>query len=57
MSRDVSASLAAGLRTRDVAETARETSAWLKTSDPSSDQTSGLTAAREAELLRIWRLG
>jgi hypothetical protein len=53
MSRDVSASLAAGLRTRDVADTARDTLAWLDgLAEPPAD--AGLTSADEAELLARW---
>jgi 2'-hydroxyisoflavone reductase len=59
MTRDVSASLAAGLHTREVAETARDTLAWLRTM-PEADRTTapgrtaGLTADDEAALLAAW---
>jgi nucleoside-diphosphate-sugar epimerase len=48
---DVAASLAAGLRPRPVAETARDTLAWLRAT-PGATVT-GLTAAEEAEVLRV----
>jgi hypothetical protein len=57
--RDVGATLAAGLRTRDVAETARDTLVWLRTI-PDADRpfapgrTAGLTPDEEAELLAAW---
>ncbi|HET8661920.1 MAG TPA: NAD-dependent epimerase/dehydratase family protein [Micromonosporaceae bacterium] len=55
MSRDVSASLAAGLASRDVADTARDTLAWLG-SVPSADRAGwpGLAAQDEAALLAAW---
>jgi nucleoside-diphosphate-sugar epimerase len=55
LTRDVTASLAAGLVTRDVAETAADTLAWLR-SAPDLDTSSwpGLTAEDEAELLAAW---
>jgi 2'-hydroxyisoflavone reductase len=52
MTRDVSDSLAAGLVIRPVADTARETLAWLRT-DP-DHPTTGLTRAEEAEVLAAW---
>lgn len=47
---DVAASLAAGLRPRPVAETARDTLAWLRATPRAT--VTGLTAAQEAEVLR-----
>jgi nucleoside-diphosphate-sugar epimerase len=47
---DVAASLAAGLRPRPVAETARDTLAWLRATPGAA--VTGLTAAQEAEVLR-----
>jgi hypothetical protein len=62
MTRDVSASLAAGLVTRDLAETARDTLAWLRTVDESErvDESTGtpwpgLTEEEEAALLAEYR--
>ena len=49
---DPSPSLAAGLRLRPVAETARDTLAWLR-STPGAART-GLSPAREAEVLAAW---
>lgn len=49
--RDVSASLAAGLRTRSIADTARDT---LAAADSEPSRAAGLTAAEEAELLAAW---
>ena len=60
LTRDVSDSLAAGLHTRDVAETARDTLAWLRTI-PATDRPvvsgrgAGLTADEERDLLDAWR--
>jgi nucleoside-diphosphate-sugar epimerase len=62
LSRDVSATLEAGLRTRDVAETARETLSWLAGEAvhagspglPGGDE-AGLSLGDEAELLQKWR--
>jgi nucleoside-diphosphate-sugar epimerase len=53
MTRDVSASLAVGLRTRDVAETARRTLGWMRGAGVKADG-AGLEPAREVELLEIW---
>jgi len=57
LSRDVSASLAAGLVTRDLAATAADTLAWLR-SEPDRDTSSwpGLTADEESELLTAWHV-
>ncbi|MFI9560211.1 NAD-dependent epimerase/dehydratase family protein [Nonomuraea endophytica] len=52
MARDTSATLAAGLRIRPVAGTARDTLAWLRESGHTVSR-SGLTAADEAELLTM----
>jgi 2'-hydroxyisoflavone reductase len=51
-SRDVSASLAAGLRTRDVTETARDTLSWLRgqTAQPKGAEFSGRLDLRSAQL-------
>ncbi|GAA3779070.1 SDR family oxidoreductase [Plantactinospora mayteni] len=54
LSRDVTPSLAAGLRTRPLAETARDTAAWLATAGPEAGQRIGLTEAEEAEILAAW---
>jgi len=55
LSRDVSASLAAGLSTRDVAHTARDTRAWLGTDPRLDDPPPGLRPEDEATLLAAWR--
>ncbi|AVT39661.1 NAD-dependent epimerase/dehydratase family protein [Plantactinospora sp. BB1] len=55
LTRDVSPSLAAGLRTRPLAETVRDTSAWLATAGPEAGRRIGLTEAEEAEVLAAWR--
>ena len=52
MSHDVSASYAAGLRTRPVGETARDTLQWLR-SEPDAPVT-GLDRAGEAAVLEAW---
>ncbi|MFI7705844.1 NAD-dependent epimerase/dehydratase family protein [Nonomuraea sp. NPDC049480] len=52
MTRDTSATLAAGLHIRPVPETARDTLAWQGESGHTVSR-SGLTAAEEAELLRL----
>ncbi|SEH01180.1 Nucleoside-diphosphate-sugar epimerase [Nonomuraea solani] len=51
MARDTSATLAAGLRIRPVADTARDTLAWQRESGHVVSR-SGISAADEAELLR-----
>jgi hypothetical protein len=51
LTRDVSASLAAGLICRDVADSAQSTLAWL---GAQTSKGSGLTAAEETELLNAW---
>lgn len=52
MTHDTTASVAAGLRTRPVEETARDTSAWL---DETPDAVvGGLSRAEESELLAAW---
>lgn len=52
LAHDVSPSLAAGLRPRSVADTARDTLAWLR-AEPGA-AVSGITREREAELLAAW---
>ncbi|MDP9444031.1 MAG: reductase [Actinomycetota bacterium] len=52
MARDVSASLAAGLAVRPLADTARDTGQWLR-SAPDAPVT-GLTLVEEADLLQCW---
>ncbi|HWH00768.1 MAG TPA: NAD-dependent epimerase/dehydratase family protein [Pilimelia sp.] len=52
LSRDVTATLRAGLRTRPLAETAADTRAWL--AGAPAEGGSGLSAADEADLLRRW---
>jgi 2'-hydroxyisoflavone reductase len=54
MTRDDSPSVAAGLVTRDLADTARDTLAWERSVDGSHKLIAGLTAEEEAELLRAW---
>lgn len=49
---DVTASYAAGLRTRPVEQTARDTLAWLRATPAAT--LSGLTRAEEREVLRAW---
>ena len=51
-SRDVSATLAAGLTVRPLEETARDTLRWL---EQAGGPVTGLTAAEEAALLVAWR--
>jgi nucleoside-diphosphate-sugar epimerase len=53
MSRDVAPARAAGLRTRPVADTARDTGAWLA-GQPDAVDRCGLPAAAEAEVLAGW---
>lgn len=53
MDHDLSPSFAAGLTTRPIAETARDTLSWLQ-SEPDHQRT-GLSLAAEAELLGAWR--
>ncbi len=58
---DVSATLAAGLAVRDLAQTARDTLTWAREAgrdraegaDP-ADLRAGLTAAEEADVLAAW---
>lgn len=52
LSRDVSPSLAAGLRTRPLSDTFADTAAWLRTAD--SPGTTGLTEAEHAAVLAAW---
>jgi nucleoside-diphosphate-sugar epimerase len=58
LSRDASASLAAGLRPRPLAETARDTHDWSRAraaeAEPDSDRTAGLSADEESEVLAAW---
>jgi len=51
LSRDVSPSLAAGLRVRDLAATAGDTAQWLATPQGRSAPSTGLTEAEELRLL------
>jgi nucleoside-diphosphate-sugar epimerase len=53
LDRDVSDSLAAGLRTRSLGETARRTLEWVD-ADPSAVKPGGLSAGDEAKVLREW---
>jgi len=55
MRRDVSTAVAAGLRCRPVADTARDTWAWLQGREPAEKP--GLSREDEAELLARWRNG
>lgn len=52
MNHDLGPSFAAGLTTRPIADTARDTLAWIR-SEPAHERT-GLTLEEEAELLRKW---
>lgn len=52
MAHDVSATIAAGLRVRPFAETARDTLTWVR-EDPDAS-VGGLTREEEAEVLRAW---
>lgn len=54
MSRDASASLAAGLTTRSTAETATAALEWESTLGLDRDRRSGITPERETELLAAW---
>jgi nucleoside-diphosphate-sugar epimerase len=54
LSRDPSASLDAGLRTRDVADTARDTLPWLRGLVAAPGQGDGLTPDEETALLEKW---
>jgi 2'-hydroxyisoflavone reductase len=56
MSRDVTSALAAGLRPRPLAETARDTAAWLAAAGSSgaAGGSTGLTEAEETEVLGAW---
>ena len=54
MSRDVSASLAAGLTTRSTAEIATAALQWEATLGLDRDRRSGITPQRETELLAAW---
>ncbi len=54
MSRDVSASVAAGLRTRGTAEIATAALEWERVLGLERDRRSGITPEREAELLAAW---
>jgi 2'-hydroxyisoflavone reductase len=53
MSRDTRSAYAAGLSPRPLADTARDTLAWLET-NPESNHRAGLTASDEAEVLAAW---
>ncbi|MBM9460034.1 NAD-dependent epimerase/dehydratase family protein [Nocardioides sp. zg-536] len=54
MSHDAAPATAAGLVSRPLADTVRDTRAWLA-ADPAA-RIDGITAEREAELLRRWRV-
>ena len=54
MTRDASSAYAAGLRCRDIAETARDTVAWEREVGREHPVKAGLTEAEEADLLRAW---
>lgn len=54
LARDVTASLAAGLVCRPVADTARDTLAWLR-EHPDEPARTALTRAEEAAVLTAWR--
>jgi hypothetical protein len=53
-SRDVSASLDAGLSTRDVADTTRDTHAWLTGLATPPGNADGLAPDQEVRLLEEW---
>ena len=53
MNHDVSPTFAAGLATRPIADTARDTLAWIR-AEPSYERT-GLTLEEEADLLSEWQ--
>jgi hypothetical protein len=53
-SRDGSPAYAAGLRCRDIAETAADTLAWEREVGREHPVNAGLTDAEEAELLAAW---
>jgi len=55
MSRDVSASIVAGLTTRSTEDTARAALEWEELLGPDRDRRSGITPEFEAELLAAWR--
>lgn len=59
LSRDASPTLAAGLRPRPLADTARDTHEWSRKREaqaaPGSGRTAGLSAAEESEVLAAWR--
>jgi nucleoside-diphosphate-sugar epimerase len=52
LSRDVTPSLAAGLRTRPLTETVKDTQSWLDAGG--AGEPMGLTGEEEAEILRAW---
>ena len=52
MAHDVHASYDAGLATRPIGDTARDTLAWLR--DHPDATTTGISRADEAEVLRAW---
>ncbi len=52
---DSSKAVAADLRTRPLAETVRDILAWERTRPPAVERRAGMTADREAELLRRWQ--
>ncbi|MDT4986888.1 MAG: hypothetical protein QOI74_982 [Micromonosporaceae bacterium] len=54
LTRDVAASLATGMRTRDVADTARDTLTWLADRPTAPGDGDGLRAADEAAILAAW---
>lgn len=54
LTRDVTRSIAVGLRTRDLAETARDTLAWTRQSWRPAEHDGGITAEDEAALLAAW---
>jgi 2'-hydroxyisoflavone reductase len=54
MMSDLSDSIEAGLKTRPLAETAKDTLAW-KQARPVEDAKAGLPAAKEADLLAAWQ--
>ncbi|NGN91977.1 NAD-dependent epimerase/dehydratase family protein [Nocardioides sp. KC13] len=53
LAHDTTSAIAAGLATRPIAETARDTLAWLQTTPDA--YVTGISPAREAELLDVWR--
>jgi 2'-hydroxyisoflavone reductase len=52
---DISRAVSAGLQTRPMEETARDTLAWHRTRGESHEWRAGMKRERERELLAAWR--